>query len=240
MRETVEFPANEPVELSLAFPEGKIVAGRFGDRVMYSLEVPYGKAMFLDMAVAQKINLLEVQPGELFFLCKRPANGSRSTRWDVWLSPVTEQARAARERKAAASQPPPLPAPSIQPASLTLPTLVNGTPIPPEQPSLLERQLVASIAEVAGRKVPASEAAPVERGTGTNGPAPAPKPALVPSPAAAWVSWLVADTNALVDAYAQVLERTLTTYQGRVKPDDVRSLLLSAYINRSKGASHGA
>jgi hypothetical protein len=45
-------------------------------------------------------------------------------------------------------------------------------------------------------------------------------------------SLLVQEADALVDAYALVLERALTAYQGRIKPDEVRSLLLSAYIQR--------
>jgi hypothetical protein len=45
---------------------------------------------------------------------------------------------------------------------------------------------------------------------------------------------LIEETNALVDAYAQVLDRTLNTYQGRIKPEEARSLLVTAYIQRSK------
>ena len=45
---------------------------------------------------------------------------------------------------------------------------------------------------------------------------------------------LIDETNALVDAYAQILDRTLTTYQGRIKPEEARSLLVTAYIQRSK------
>jgi hypothetical protein len=45
-------------------------------------------------------------------------------------------------------------------------------------------------------------------------------------------SLLVQEADLLVDSYAQVLDRALTTYQGRIKPDEVRSLLLSAYIQR--------
>ena len=48
---------------------------------------------------------------------------------------------------------------------------------------------------------------------------------------------LIEETNALVDAYAQVLDRTLTTYQGRIKPEEARSLLVTAYIQRSKLSS---
>jgi hypothetical protein len=41
------------------------------------------------------------------------------------------------------------------------------------------------------------------------------------------------EADALVDAYAQVPERALITYQGRIKPDEVGSPLLSAYIQPS-------
>ena len=75
---------------------------------------------------------------------------------------------------------------------------------------------------------------------GANGTAVAPKP-----PASAPASLgtehrknasalLIDETNALVDAYAQILDRTLTTYQGRIKPEEARSLLVTAYIQRSK------
>jgi hypothetical protein len=45
---------------------------------------------------------------------------------------------------------------------------------------------------------------------------------------------LIEETNALVDAYAQILDRTLNTYQGRIKPEEARSLLVTAYIQRNK------
>ena len=45
---------------------------------------------------------------------------------------------------------------------------------------------------------------------------------------------LIEETNALVDAYAQILDRTLNMYQGRIKPEEARSLLVTAYIQRSK------
>ena len=50
-------------------------------------------------------------------------------------------------------------------------------------------------------------------------------------------SALVDEANALVDSFAQVLERSLTLYQGRIKPDEVKSLLISAYIQRQKSAA---
>jgi hypothetical protein len=90
-----------------------------------------------------------------------------------------------------------------------------------DPPSPLEQQLDASLAAIqarragaalATRRTPAAEAAPV------------------PAKSA-----LVDEANALVDAFAAVLERALTMYQGRVKPEEVRSIVLSAYIQRGKG-----
>jgi hypothetical protein len=48
---------------------------------------------------------------------------------------------------------------------------------------------------------------------------------------------LIDEANALVDAYALVLDRALTTYQGRIKPEEARSLLVTAYIQRAKLSS---
>lgn len=41
---------------------------------------------------------------------------------------------------------------------------------------------------------------------------------------------LIEEANGLADAYAEVLHRTLTTYQGRIKSEEARSLLVTAYI----------
>lgn len=48
---------------------------------------------------------------------------------------------------------------------------------------------------------------------------------------------LVDETNALVDSFAQVLDRSLNLYQGRIKPDEVKALLITAYIQRQKFSS---
>lgn len=65
-------------------------------------------------------------------------------------------------------------------------------------------------------------------------PAAMPKP---PARATSANSSLVNEANALVDAFAEVLARALTTYEGRIKPDEVRALLISAYIQRTKLSS---
>jgi hypothetical protein len=88
----------------------------------------------------------------------------------------------------------------------------NGTLVV-EKPSELERQLGKSVRQVQARKAAQMEAA-----------------------APAWTEALVSQTNALVDAYAQVLKHS-SRHEGLVKGEDIRSIFLSAFINVSKGAS---
>jgi hypothetical protein len=45
---------------------------------------------------------------------------------------------------------------------------------------------------------------------------------------------LVEEANSLVDSFAAVLDQALTRYQGRIKPEEAKSLLITAYIQRSK------
>ena len=64
-----------------------------------------------------------------------------------------------------------------------------------------------------------------------------PKPPAAAAAATQRGSALVDEANALVDAYAAVLDRALRQYEGRVKPEEVRALLISSYIQRSKFAA---
>lgn len=164
MRDKISFEPNVPVTVTLQYQEGKIVDGRFGQQVMFSLSG--NQIMYLDLAVAQKVNMLEPAVGESFAICKR-SNGQRGqpVRWDVWLTPETEKFRAAKENPGAAWNRPPRPAiPATDP------------------PSELEQQLDRSLAEIQARKrdaalatrrPPAPATAPPAAqplGTGTNGP----------------------------------------------------------------------
>jgi hypothetical protein len=197
----VKFQPNIPEQVTLRHSSGKIVDGRFGEQVYYSLAD--GRCMYLDLGVAQKLNVLEVQAGESLNICKRGGGI-----WDVWLSPETEKMRAARD---------------------------VGS---------VEERLRASVGQAcetryATLKVPT----PINTGASVTAPAPAQGTAVSSShqnTGNVSTDALVDEANILVDAFAEVLDRALTTYQGRIKPDDVRSLLLSAYITKSKGAKYAA
>jgi hypothetical protein len=47
---------------------------------------------------------------------------------------------------------------------------------------------------------------------------------------------LVEEANSLVDSFAAVLDHALTRYQGRIKPEEAKALLITAYIQRSKSS----
>jgi len=83
--------------------------------------------------------------------------------------------------------------------------------------------------------VPASPGAAAPSSDGARGVTP--KPPAAAAAATQRGSALVDEANALVDAYAAVLDRALRQYEGRVKPEEVRALLISSYIQRSKFAA---
>ena len=224
MRDKIKFETNVPQTVTLQYREGKLVDGRFGEQVMFSLEG--NLLMYLGLSVAQKVNMLEPAVGESFVICKRGSGQKgQPVRWDVWLSPETEKCRAAKENPDAAWTSRPTPRP---PAS--------------HLPSELESQLNASL-EI--QKLRRANAVPIERqppaeGSGTNGPVSLPRAVPAPLTAQSWADRLVLKTDALIDAYAACLDHA-DRHGNRVKPDDVRALLTTVYIAMTKnGVSNAA
>lgn len=86
-------------------------------------------------------------------------------------------------------------------------------PSRPEPPSELEQKLADSIALAERRKQAVSAAAP------------------------AWADALVQQSNVLIDAYSAVVSHAAK--YPNVRPEDVRSIFLSTFINAAKGANGG-
>lgn len=84
----------------------------------------------------------------------------------------------------------------------------------PEPPTELEQQLSASIRMVEAKKAAAKAQT------------------AVPAAQPAWAAYLVQQSNALIDAYSQVL--THASQYSNLRGEDVRSIFLSAFINVSK------
>jgi len=55
-----------------------------------------------------------------------------------------------------------------------------------------------------------------------------------------WAQYVLGETNALVDVYAAALNTASTKHGNQVKPEDVRTLLVTVFIQRSKGGTYGA
>ena len=160
-----------PVTVALKYNQGKLVAGQYGERMMFT--TVDNRVMFLDLATAGQITALGINVRENFTITQRWDGKKASPRtWEV-------------ARVAANSRTGPWLFPYLPGETHTAAQAVRAAATP---------------------KPPASAAAANPSGAR---------------------SLLVQEADSLVDAYAQVLERALTTYQGRIKPDEVRSLLLS-------------
>ena len=237
-REVVKFAPSVPVEVALKYAvPGKVVSTRNGERVLFTLADD--RVMFLDLGVARKVEDLGVNVREKFFVCM-PPGGTKGAEWNVWRSPETENTAVE-----AASQP----------------ESASG------EESSLEHKLRESIELVKAGKlgelgngtfaVPAGASArtpaPVQSGasnghqTSNNGHGStngkhgngAPKDPQSPGPPV-WAQSLLEQASALVDVYAAALSSASTRHGNQVKPEDVRSLLVTVFIQRSKAGSYGA
>ena len=225
MADIIKFEFDQPVEVALRFPEPKIFASNFAggdDRHMYS--TTDGRVMYVTPLTSARIKALTLAQGELFWICKR--KDGRLTEFAVSREPLA----AGPVRTPAAPRPP-------APFKTNLPARLYAAAPAQEPPSELEEQLRASIEMVNRRKVG-------ELGDGTlavMAPPPAVRPAERMAPAVAeFSSRLVLETNALVDCYAAAIKAANERHGGLVKADDVRSLLVTAYINASKGGRNAA
>src|SRR3954470_17308892 len=91
----LRFPTSVPLEVALASPQGTLVQGRYGDRMMFNLTD--GQVMYVPPIVANKIEAEGIGPGEPFELCKSQVKTGqrRSIEWSV---KRLDPERAAREK----------------------------------------------------------------------------------------------------------------------------------------------
>lgn len=202
------------------------------------------RQMYVPMEVASKINLLEVNVNEPFCICKR-WNGQRGQlpRWDVWLTPVAEQVRAAAEL----SDAPPEPETELErqlreslvhvqrSGVLFVPNLesTNGRestappePDPPNSATLNANEPSAVRLET----VIADGAEPKAEPEDGNGHSSQPS----------WVQTLRAQTEALTDIYAASIKYASNHHGNAIKPEDIRALMTTAFINLAqRGRSRG-
>jgi len=193
----IKFEVNVPNELRMRSIAGELVDSQFGGQ-QYRFITEAG-AFYVSEPVGNLLHdrfaSLGVKVGEAIEICKREvvSRGRRSIQWEVARVgfAIGEQGDG---------------------------TFVVGTP---EPPSDLERQLAASLAEVARRKAPAA----------------APAANRQVAMAQPWQSALLAQTTALTDVFAAALAHASEQHGNAIKSDDIRSLMLSAFINLAKNGA---
>jgi hypothetical protein len=214
MADAIKFEFDQPVEVALKFTEPKLVPSNFGDdRAMYSLTDE--RVMFVDQLTAARIKSLAVQPGEAFFLCK--TKNGRLTEYQVYRESDKPAAPARTGVVMFGGHKKTFP-----PLKAALPERLYHAP----EDTTLEDQLRASIDMVERKKAEKA----VEQHSA---------PAAIETP---WARLLVNQTNALVDAYATVLAAASAKHGNLVKPEDIRTLLVTTFINLAggKGKSNAA
>jgi hypothetical protein len=147
----LRFSPNVPQVIALQDPEGDYKPD--AEQVEYLLSD--GRMLTLNTSDATRLNLLDLQPGETFSICKRLTEGQLPY-IEISLSTATEQARAAQE---IAAEAPPIPVPRRNGKRAA--KVHELQPPAPVQPRLFDR-----------------------KGTGTYGPAPQTQPAPAMRPAA--------------------------------------------------------
>ena len=79
----LRFQTNTPTEVALNSPQGTIVEGRYGERVLFHLTD--GRVMYVPPIVARKIEAQGIAPGEPFKLCKTQVKNGRLRSIEWWL-----------------------------------------------------------------------------------------------------------------------------------------------------------
>jgi hypothetical protein len=234
MSEKIQFQTNLPVELALQYLEGKPVDSQFGG-VQHLFSTTDNRVFFVSEMVggiiADQLKKLGVQKGEPVEICKAEVTQGRGRKSIQWI--VKKVGSALGEQ----------------------PDGTFAVPAAPE--SALERQLRQSITTVRNGKpgtsavtlAPGSVAAPsseqpIVNGNGSkpngNGAAHNGRP-LQNDIHQRWEQVLLGQTTALIDVYAAAVNYAGTKHGEAVKPDDVKALLITAFINLSKqGGAHAA
>lgn len=104
----------------------------------------------------------------------------------------------------------------------------NGTFVVPRDP---ERALPAPAPAAARITTP-----PMNPSSNANGNNKPPEPGM-PGPHQGWALFLLAQTEALIDIYAALLEYSSKKHGEAVKPDDVRTLLTTCWIAQTKNGA---
>jgi hypothetical protein len=207
----VRFRANIPEEFSLKYPEGKEVDSKFAGgakQTMFTLED--GRKAYLYPSVAATISTLGIGKGERLSICKRVVidAGKPKIQWEVKRIDPTP------------------------PEAGTVPTTPNGATNGKTKPELMNE--LGLVLKNAGQDVPPPADpddpgyVPNANGQTSNSTQAQRAPAIEHGPFYLERSCLLIDVVAAAHKYA------VETYNGTFTKEDVRSLVLSVFIQNGK------
>jgi hypothetical protein len=198
--------------LALKFAEGKLCDSQFGDP-QYMFTTTDDRVFFVAEKVAQKIHGLRLQPREPLEITKAEVDYGNGRKGIEW-------------QVAKGFVPGEQPDGTFAVPTVNQPGAGAGTPTP---------------AATAPIKTPPTHNNGNGSKSGMNGNGSSGHRVEDPSFHVGWATFLLAQTNALVDVYAASLQYASQKYGNQVKPEDVRALLTTAFINVSKqGGVHVA
>lgn len=216
MPDQIRFSPNIVQQLALADLSPMLEEHQGWDMWLY--ELTDGRTLAVSPEVAAKINGLDLRPGEPFHIVKR-WNGERrqKARWDVWLSGETEKARAQAESSDLENQL--RQSIEIQASKRTMPTPLPQKPTPKPTPPLPDEPTL-----------PPAASQPAKVRTLKTVPQQLSLP---------WEDSLKRHAKALTDVYAETLAYSSERHGNSVKADDIRSLVITAFISESQRGGRG-
>ena len=219
----IQFTTNIPVELRLQSIAGEVTPSQFGgNQIKFTAhEGPFWVSEAVGSILIDQIRKKHIQPHVPVEVARREiaqSNGRKGIHWTI-----DTLGFAPGEQPDGTFVVPAVAAPNGNGA--------NGGK-PPAPP--------AAIASQPHDEHPNGNAPVVGNANGTNGHGAVPPVEDNLLLRTGWAGAIREHTTTLIDLYAQMMQYAAGRHNGLVKPDDVRSLLLSAYINVSKGSNGGA
>ena len=136
----VVFPANLPVTVALKYPQGRVVSGRNGERIMYTvMHEGFETRMFVDPSVCADITALAINVREPFAITKHQGAGKGAPiSWSV--ARLNASAPAAAPSPVGEQADGTFAVPKLPPASAA-----SATPETPRKPVASARTLVDEV-----------------------------------------------------------------------------------------------
>lgn len=262
-REVITTEVGTPVIVRLRWTDGKQIMSPSGSyQTMFT--TLDDRVLFVPPAVGQRIAALGLKPGEKLGIWKQQSGGrNKAAVFDLFTGAEVGEIEKALDKDATPLMH--TMARSIdrqhQPGSTSVTVPIKSDPVhriprevaermaQPRRPSsvgwippdaeerIMERPLPQQIAPRPQETKSAGFGDVIDSMLKSDGAAPVEVSKRPPQVTTGWPSFLLQETEKLTDVYAAALKHANESHGGLVKAEDVRSLMVTAFINLSKSSS---